>query len=74
MKNKNIKAISLLTSISIIRGITSFAAVQDNSTHETGETVHEDVKTEYVDIVEPNGEYLIADGKIKSTLMKLVKL
>ena len=66
MKNKNIKAISLLTSISLLfGGITSFAAVQDNSTHETGETVHEDVKTEYVDIVEPNGEYLIADGKIQ---------
>ena len=43
----------------------SKAAVSDNSTHTTEQHVHEDVKTEYIDIVEPNGEYLIAGGKIQ---------
>ena len=41
------------------------AAVSDNSTHTTEQHIHEDVKTEYVDIVEPNGEYIVADGKIQ---------
>lgn len=43
----------------------SKAAVSDNSTHTTEQHVHEDVKTEYIDIVESNGEYLIAGGKIQ---------
>jgi uncharacterized protein YuzE len=43
----------------------SKAAVSDNSTHSTEQHIHEDVKTEYIDIVEPNGEYIVADGKIQ---------
>ena len=43
----------------------SKATVSDNSTHSTEQHVHEDVKTEYIDIVEPNGEYIVADGKIQ---------
>ena len=43
----------------------SKAAVSDNSTHTTEQHIHEDVKTEYIDIVEPNGEYIVADGKIQ---------
>lgn len=43
----------------------SKAAVSDNSTHNTEQHIHEDVKTEYIDIVEPNGEYIVADGKIQ---------
>ena len=43
----------------------SKAAVSDNSTHTTEQHIHEDVKTEYIDIVEPNGEYVVADGKIQ---------
>jgi uncharacterized protein YuzE len=43
----------------------SKAAVSDNSTHSTEQHIHEDVKTEYIDIVEPNGEYVVADGKIQ---------
>lgn len=45
--------------------LTTLAAVSDNSTHSTEQHIHEDVKTEYIDIVEPNGEYIVADGKIQ---------
>ena len=45
--------------------LTTLAAVSDNSTHTTEQHIHEDVKTEYIDIVEPNGEYIVADGKIQ---------
>jgi uncharacterized protein YuzE len=43
----------------------SNASVSDNSTHRTEQHIHEDIKTEYIDIVEPNGEYIVADGKIQ---------
>ena len=35
--------------------LTTLAAVSDNSTHSTVKHIHEDVKTEYIDIVEPSG-------------------
>ena len=60
------KALTTLTVLlALASPLVTKAAVQDNSTHGTEEIVHEDVKTEYVDIVEPNGEYLIAGGKIQ---------
>ena len=63
MKNKTMAVVMMMALL--VGGNTSFAAVSDNSTHSTEQHIHEDVKTEYVDIVEPNGEYLIADGKIQ---------
>ena len=59
------KKLGLFLVALLATGTVALGAVQDNSTHGTDETVHEDVKTEYVDIVEPNGEYLVADGKIQ---------
>lgn len=59
------KKLGLFLVALLATGTVALGAVQDNSTHGTDETVHEDVKTEYVDIVEPNGEYVVADGKIQ---------
>ena len=59
------KKLGLFLVALLATGAVALGAVQDNSTHGTDETVHEDVKTEYVDIVEPNGEYVVADGKIQ---------
>ena len=59
------KKLGLFLVALLATGTVALGAVQDNSTHGTDETVHEDVKTEYVDIVEPNGEYILADGKIQ---------
>lgn len=63
MKKKTM-AIAMMMAL-LMGGTTSFAAVSDNSTHSTEQHIHEDVKTEYIDIVEPNGEYIVADGKIQ---------
>ena len=60
MKRTALFLLALLTT-----GTVALGAVSDNSTHTTEQHVHEDVKTEYVDIVEPNGEYVVADGKIQ---------
>ena len=59
------KKLGLFLVALLATGTVALGAVKDNSTHGTEETVHEDVKTDYVDIVEPNGEYLIAGGKIQ---------
>ena len=59
------KKLGLFLVALLATGTVALGAVKDNSTHGTDEVVHEDVKTEYVDIVEPNGEYLVADGKIQ---------
>ena len=56
---------TLAVLLALASPLTTLAAVNDNSTHSTEQHVHEDVKTEYVDIVEPNGEYLVAGGKIQ---------
>ena len=60
------KTVQVLLLVALLGSpLISKAAVSDNSTHTTEQHIHEDVKTEYVDIVEPNGEYIIADGKIQ---------
>ena len=47
-------------------GTVALAQVNDNSTHNTETVVHTEAdQTEYVDIVEPNGEYVLANGKIQ---------
>lgn len=56
---------TLAVLLALASPLTTLAAVNDNSTHSTEQHVHEDVKTEYIDIVEPNGEYIVADGKIQ---------
>lgn len=63
MKKKTM-AVAMMMAL-LVGGNTSFAAVSDNSTHSTEQHIHEDVKTEYIDIVEPSGEYVVADGKIQ---------
>ena len=63
MKNKTM-AVAMVMAL-LMGGTTSFAAVNDNSTHGTEQHIHENVKTEYIDIVEPNGEYIVANGKIQ---------
>ena len=60
---KTLTALAVL--LALANPLISRAAVSDNSTHTTEQHIHEDVKTEYVDIVEPNGEYIVADGKIQ---------
>ena len=60
------KAVQALLLVALLGSpLTTLAAVSDNSTHNTEQHIHEDVKTEYIDIVEPNGEYVVADGKIQ---------
>lgn len=60
------KAVQALLLVALLGSpLISKAAVSDNSTHSTEQHIHEDVKTEYIDIVEPNGEYIVADGKIQ---------
>lgn len=60
------KAVQVLLLVALLGSpLISKAAVSDNSTHTTEQHIHEDVKTEYIDIVEPNGEYVVADGKIQ---------
>ena len=56
---------TLAVLLALVSPLTTLAAVSDNSTHNTEQHIHEDVKTEYIDIVEPNGEYVVADGKIQ---------
>ena len=56
---------TLAVLLALVSPLTTLAAVSDNSTHATEQHIHEDVKTEYIDIVEPNGEYVVADGKIQ---------
>lgn len=56
---------TLAVLLALASPLTTLAAVNDNSTHNTEQHIHEDVKTEYIDIVEPNGEYIVADGKIQ---------
>ena len=56
---------TLAVLLALVSPLTTLAAVNDNSTHNTEQHIHEDVKTEYIDIVEPNGEYIVADGKIQ---------
>ena len=56
---------TLAVLLALVSPLTTLAAVSDNSTHTTEQHIHEDVKTEYIDIVEPNGEYVVADGKIQ---------
>ena len=63
MKKKTM-AVAMVMAL-LMGGTTSFAAVNDNSTHDTEQHIHENVKTEYIDIVEPNGEYVVANGKIQ---------
>ena len=63
MKNKTM-AVAMVMAL-LMGGTTSFAAVNDNSTHGTEQHIHENAKTEYIDIVEPNGEYIVANGKIQ---------
>ena len=63
MKKKTM-AVAMVMAL-LMGGTTSFAAVNDNSTHGTEQQIHENVKTEYIDIVEPNGEYMVANGKIQ---------
>ena len=63
MKNKTMAVVMMMALL--MGGTTSFAAVNDNSTHGTEQHIHADVKTEYIDIVEPNGEYMVANGKIQ---------
>lgn len=59
------KKLGLFLVALLATGTVALAAVSDNSTHNTEQHIHEDVKTEYIDIVEPNGEYVVADGKIQ---------
>ena len=60
------KTVQVLLLVALLGSpLISKAAVSDNSTHTTEQHVHEDVKTEYIDIVEPNGEYVVANGKIQ---------
>lgn len=60
------RTVQLLLLVALLGSpLISKAAVSDNSTHTTEQHIHEDVKTEYIDIVEPNGEYIVADGKIQ---------
>lgn len=63
MKNKTMAVVMVMALL--MGGTTSFAAVNDNSTYGTEQHIHADVKTEYIDIVEPNGEYIVANGKIQ---------
>ena len=56
---------TLTVLLALANPLISRAAVSDNSTHSAEQHIHEDVKTEYIDIVEPNGEYIVADGKIQ---------
>lgn len=56
---------TLAVLLALASPLTTLAAVSDNSTHSTEQHIHEDLKTEYIDIVEPNGEYVVADGKIQ---------
>ena len=65
MKMKNKTMAVAMVMVLLMGGTTSFAAVNDNSTYGTEQHVHENVKTEYIDIVEPNGEYTVANGKIQ---------
>ena len=60
------KTVQVLLLVALLGSpLISKAEVSDNSTHTAEQHIHEDVKTEYVDIIEPNGEYVIADGKIQ---------
>ena len=52
MKNKTM-AVAMVMAL-LVGGNTSFAAVNVNSTHGIEQHIHEDVKTEYIDIVEPS--------------------